>query len=98
VAGVESVDYIVEFDGPVKCEVQDGYMLRVYGTEFIQSFFRGTRTVLELWAKPLKTSVLLNLDYVDYKLFTNYIEFYLDRFPVKLDRKAACWATVRIDF
>jgi hypothetical protein len=42
--------------------------------------------------------VLLNLDYVDYKLFPDYIEFYLDRFPVKLDRKAACWATVRIDF
>ena len=95
---MESVDYVVEFDGPVKCEVLDGYMLRVYGTEFIQSFFTGTHTELELWAKPLKTSMFLNLDHVDYMLTPDYIEFYLDRFPVKLERKASCWATVRIDF
>lgn len=86
----------LEFDGPVKCEVKDGYILRVYGLDFVQAFLRGTHSEVELWAKPLKTSVIVDLEELDYRLgsMLEYVEFYLDRLPWALDRKARCWGTV----
>jgi hypothetical protein len=89
-----------EFDGPVKCEVKEGTILRVYGTEFTQAFLRGTHTELELWARPLKTSVVIHLEELDFQLGPRfeYVEFYLDRLPWALDRKARCWATVWLRF
>jgi len=83
-----------EFDGPVKCEVEDGYILRVYGREFTSAFLRGTYTEVELWARPLKTSILIqHLDWAEFQFGPRmeYVEFYLDirvypfvRNPVKL--------------
>jgi hypothetical protein len=86
-----------EFDGPVKCEVEDGYILRVYGREFTSAFLRGTYTEVELWARPLKTSILIqHLDWAEFQFGPSmeYVEFYLDRLPRALDRNARCWATV----
>jgi hypothetical protein len=85
-----------EFDGPVKCEVKDGYILRVYGLEFVQAFLRGTHSEVELWAKPLKTSVIVDLEELEYRFgpMFDYVDFYLDRLPWALGRKARCWATV----
>jgi len=74
-----------EFDGPVKCEVEDGYILRVYGREFTSAFLRGTYTEVELWARPLKTSILIqHLDWAEFQFGPRmeYVEFYLDRLPI----------------
>jgi len=57
-----------EFDGPVKCELKEDTILRVYGTDFSQAFLRGAHSELELWARPLKTSVVLDLEELDFQL------------------------------
>jgi len=36
------------FDQPVACALEDGYVLRVYGRDFVQAFIRGTHAELEL--------------------------------------------------
>jgi hypothetical protein len=87
-----------EFDGPVKCELEDGYILRIYGHEFTSAFLRGTYAEVELWARPLKTSILIqHLDWADFRLGPRmeYVEFYLDgdKLP-QLYGKPRCWATV----
>jgi hypothetical protein len=87
-----------EFDGPVRCELFEDTVLRVYGTEFTKAFLRGTHAELELWARPLKTSVVLDLEELDFKLGYDYVEFYLDRFPFKLYGRPRCWATVWLRF
>ena len=89
-----------EFDGPVKCELKEDIVLRVYGTDFTQAFLRGTHSELELWARPLKTSVVLDLEELDFQLGPRfeYVEFYLDRFPFSLYGRPRCWATVWVRF
>jgi hypothetical protein len=85
-----------EFDGPVKCELKEDVILRVYGTDFTMAFLRGTHSELELWARPLKTSVVFDLEELDFQIGPRfeYVEFYLDRLPFKLYGRPRCWATV----
>jgi len=49
-------------------------------------------------SRPLKTSVVLDLEELDFKLGYDYVEFYLDRFPFKLYGRPRCWATVWLRF
>ena len=83
-------------DQIVPCEVEDGYILRVYGYDFIEAFLLGTHTELEIWAKPLKTPMVIRLDNVDYRLGedVNYVEFYLDDVLIELHDPVRCWASV----
>jgi hypothetical protein len=82
----------------VPCEVEDGYILRVYGYDFIEAFLLGTHTELEIWAKPLRTSIVVQLDNVDYRLGedVNFIEFYLDNVLIELHDPVRCWATIML--
>jgi len=101
VSGMRVYQYeMTEFDGPVKCELKEDTVLRVYGTEFTKAFLRGTHSELELWARPLKTSVILDLEELDYQLGPQfeYVEFYLDRIPFSLYGRPRCWATVWLRF
>jgi hypothetical protein len=81
-----SVASQVLIDQMVPCEVEDGYILRVYGYDFIEAFLLGTHAELEIWAKPLRTPIIVRLDNVDYRLGedVNYVEFYLDNVLIEL--------------
>jgi len=83
-------------DQIVLCEIEDGYILRVYGYDFIEAFLMGTHAELELWARPLKTPIIIRLDNVDYRLGedVNFIEFYLDDILIELQNPVRCWASV----
>jgi len=83
-------------DQMVPCEVEDGYILRVYGYDFIEAFLLGTHAELELWAKQLKTPIIIQLDNVDYRLGedVNFVEFYLDDVLIELQDPVRCWASV----
>ena len=50
-----SVESQLLMDQIIPCEVEDGYILRVYGYDFIEAFLLGTHMELEIWAKPLRT-------------------------------------------
>jgi len=80
----------------VPCEVEDGYILRVYGYDFIEAFLLGTHAELELWAKPLRTPITVRLDNVDYRLGedVNFVEFYLDDVLIELKNPVRCWASI----
>jgi hypothetical protein len=88
----------VLFDQPVACALEDGYVLRVYGRDFIQAFIRGTHAELELWARPLRTSLTLDLMMLVHRLSNDNesLEFYLDDIPVHLSDPARCWVSVWI--
>jgi hypothetical protein len=88
----------VLIDQIVPCEVEDGYILRVYGYDFIEAFLLGTHAELELWARPLRTPIIVRLDNVDYRLGEdlNYVEFYLDNVLVELRGPVRCWATIML--
>jgi len=83
-------------DHMVPCEVENGYILRVYGYDFIEAFLLGTHAELELWARPLRTPIVVRLDNVDYRLGedVNYVEFYLDNVLIELKNPVRCWASV----
>jgi len=83
-------------DQMVSCEVEDGYILRVYGYDFIEAFLLGTHAELEIWARPLRTPIVVQLDNVDYRLGedVNYVEFYLDDVLVELRDPVRCWAMI----
>jgi len=89
-----------EFDGPVRCELIEDTILRVYGYEFTQAFLRGTHSEVELWARPLKTSIIVDLEELEFQLGPKYeyVEFYLDRIPYRLYGRPRCWATVWLRF
>jgi len=91
-----SVASQVLIDQMVPCEVEDGYILRVYGYDFIEAFLLGTHAELEIWAKPLRTPIVVRLDNVDYRLGedVNYVEFYLDNVLIELKNPVRCWASV----
>ena len=86
----------VLFDQPVACALEDGYVLRVYGRDFVQAFIRGTHAELELWARPLRTSLTLDLMKLDHWLSDDNesLEFYLDDVPIDLQSSIKCWASV----
>ena len=91
-----SVESQLLMDQMVRCEVEDGYILRVYGYDFIEAFLLGTHAELEIWAKPLRTPIVVQLDNVDYRLGedVNYVEFYLDNVLIELENPVRCWASV----
>ena len=91
-----SVESQLLMDQIIPCEVEDGYILRVYGYDFIEAFLLGTHAELEIWARPLRTPIVVQLDNVDYRLGedVNYVEFYLDNVPVELHDPIKCWASV----
>ena len=91
-----SVEGQLLMDQIIPCEVEDGYILRVYGYDFVEAFLLGTHAELELWAKPLRTSIIIQLDNVDYRLGedVNYVEFYLDNVLIELHDPVRCWASV----
>jgi len=91
-----SVESQLLMDQIIPCEVEDGYILRVYGYDFIEAFLLGTHTELEIWAKPLRTPIIIQLDNVDYRLGedVNYVEFYLDNILIELHDLVRCWASV----
>ena len=91
-----SVASQVLIDQVVPCEVEDGYILRVYGYDFIEAFLLGTHAELEIWAKPLRTPIVVQLDNVDYRLGedVNYVELYLDNILIELHDPVRCWASV----
>ena len=88
----------VLLDQPVACALEDGYVLRIYGRDFVQAFLTGTHAELELWARPLRTSLTLNLMTLDHRLSDDNesLEFYLDDMSVHLSGPAKCWAYVWI--
>ena len=91
-----SVESQMLLDQMVSCEVEDGYILRVYGYDFVEAFLMGTHAELELWAKPLRTPIIVRLDNVDYRLGedVNFVEFYLDDVLTELKNPVRCWASV----
>ena len=91
-----SVESQVLMDQIIPCEVEDGYILRVYGYDFIEAFLLGTHAELEIWARPLRTPIIVQLDNVDYRLGedVNYVEFYLDDVLVELRDPVRCWAMI----
>jgi len=91
-----SVESQLLMDQIIPCEVEDGYILRVYGYDFIEAFLLGTHAELEIWARPLRTPIIVQLDNVDYRLGedVNYIEFYLDNALIELKNPVRCWASV----
>jgi len=91
-----SVASQVLIDQMVPCKVEDGYILRVYGYDFIEAFLLGTHAELEIWAKPLRTPIIVRLDNVDYRLGedVNYVELYLDNVLIELKNPVRCWASV----
>jgi hypothetical protein len=91
-----SVESQLLMDQMIPCEVEDGYILRVYGYDFIEAFLLGTHAELEIWAKPLRTPIAVQLDNVDYRLGedVNYVEFYLDDVLIELENPVRCWASV----
>jgi hypothetical protein len=91
-----SVESQLLMDQIIPCEVEDGYILRVYGYDFIEAFLLGTHAELELWARPLRTPIIIQLDNVDYRLGedVNYVEFYLDNVLIELHDPVRCWASV----
>ena len=91
-----SVESQLLMDQMVSCEVEDGYILRVYGYDFIEAFLLGTHAELEIWARPLRTPIVVQLDNVDYRLGedVNYVEFYLDNVLIELKNPVRCWASV----
>ena len=91
-----SVESQLLMDQIIPCEVEDGYILRVYGYDFVEAFLLGTHAELEIWAKPLRTSIVVQLDNVDYRLGedVNFVEFYLDNVLIELKNPVRCWASV----
>jgi len=91
-----SVESQILMDQIVLCEVENGYVLRVYGYDFLEAFLLGTHAELELWAKPLRTPIIIQLDNVDYRLGddVNFVEFYLDDILIELQNPVRCWASV----
>jgi hypothetical protein len=83
-------------DQMVPCEIEDGYILRVYGYDVIEAFLLGAHAELEIWAKPLRAPIVVRLDNVDYRLGedVNYVEFYLDNVLIELKNPVRCWASV----
>ena len=96
VACVSLEERYVLFDQPVACALEDGYVLRVYGRDFVQAFIRGTHAELELWARPLRTSLTLDLMMLDHRLSDDNesLEFYLDDVLIDLQSSIKCWASV----
>jgi len=86
------------FDQPLACALEDDYVLRIYGRDFTQAFLTGTHAELELWARPLRTSLTLDLMALDHRLSDDNesLEFYLGDIPVRLSGPARCWASVWI--
>ena len=87
--------YII-LDQPVACALEDGYVLRIYGRDFVQAFLTGTHAELELWARPLRTSLTLDLMMLDHRLSDDNesLEFYLDDVLVELKNPIRCWASI----
>ena len=84
------------FDQPVACALEEGYVLRVYGRDFVQAFLTGTHAELEIWARPLRTSLTLDLMKLDHRLSDDNesLEFYLDDVLIDLQSSIKCWASV----
>jgi len=91
-----SLESQVLLDRMVPCEIENGYVLRVYGYDFLEAFLLGTHAELELWAKPLKTPIIIQLDNVDYRLGedVNFVELYLDDVLIELHNPVRCWASI----
>jgi len=91
-----SVESQMLLDQMVPCEVEGGNILRVYGYDFVEAFLLGAHAELELWAKPLRTPIIVRLDNVDYRLGedVNFVEFYLDDVLIELQNPVRCWASV----